>query len=150
MLIAAGNRPEEACCLMDYETKRAQVRQNMDEAFAYENALVTPDGDASLIQALHARLTPDVTVSSPEQVGYVHRVDGADHLYFLANISDDARRERVLFRDRTEACRVFATVARAGEKEMREIPFLREQTEAGAALTIPMAAHESCFVVFSP
>ena len=91
-----------------------------------------------------------MTVSSPEQVGYVHRVDGADHLYFLANISDDARRERVLFRDRTEACRVFATVARAGEKEMREIPFLREQTEAGAALTIPMAAHESCFVVFSP
>lgn len=45
---------------------------------------------------------------------------------------------------------MFATVARAGEKELREIPFLREQTEAGAALTIPMAAHESCFVVFSP
>lgn len=150
LLIAAGNRPEEACGLMDYDAKRAQVRRAMDEAFACENALVTPDGDASLIQALHARLTPDVTVSSPEQVGYVHRVDGADHLYFLANISDDARRERVLFRDRTEACRVFATVARAGEKEMREIPFLREQTEAGAALTIPMAAHESCFVVFSP
>ena len=89
----------------------------MESAFACESAAVTADADDALLDALRARLVPDVRVSSPQQVGYVHRVDGAEHLYFLSNISDDARTERVFFRDRTEPCRVFATVPKEPSKE---------------------------------
>lgn len=150
ILLAAEQIPGEACGLRDCDEKRAAVRAAMESAFACESAAVTADADGALLDALRARLVPDVRVSSPQQVGYVHRVDGAEHLYFLSNISDDARTERVFFRDRTEPCRVFATVPGAGEDGPLKMAFERTDGEAGAALTFPMAAHESVFVVFSP
>ena len=149
LLIAAERAPDDACGLMDYEANRALVRREMAAAFACPTACVAPDADAGLVAALRERLDPEVALSHPDEVGFVHRADGGDHIFFLANISDEARTVSARFRGRTEPCRALRTAPDV-RGELGEMACAAAYGPGGAALEIFLAAHESCFVVFSP
>ncbi len=149
ILIAAEQVPDDACGLLDYEAKRAAVKREMAAAFAQPTAHVAPDADNGLIDALKAVLPPEVKLSHPKEVGWVHRMDGSNHIFFLSNISDEAHTVRAVFRDRREPCRALRTVPDQRGK-LGEMDCGVACQKDGAALTLPLAAHESCFVVFSP
>ncbi|MBO4298383.1 MAG: hypothetical protein J5998_06260 [Clostridia bacterium] len=149
LLIAGGHKPDDACGLINYDENRALVREAMAAAFACPSACVAADADGALIGALRERLQPDVTLSAPNEVGYVHRVDGNDHIYFLSNISDEARTVQALFKGRSEPCRALRAVPDAGG-ELSDFAFSRRDGESGAVIGLALAAHESAFVVFSP
>ncbi len=149
LLIAAEKAPDDACGLIDYDENRRLVREAMAAAFACPSACVAADADASLIAALRGRLAPEVILSAPDAVGFVHRVDDGDHIYFLANISDEARTLHAVFRHRREPCRVLRIVPDAAGN-LGEMPCACGLENGCAALDISLAAHESCFAVFSP
>ena len=145
-LLIAEKVPDDGCGLMDYERKREAVRAAMEAAFAYENAVVAPDA----LEALKLRLEPEVRVAEPEHTGWVHRVDGRDHIYFVANITDEEMLSEVTltFRDRTEPFRVYETVPRGAEPT--ECNYEWRWVDGKLRLQVFLERQESCFVVFSP
>ena len=144
-ILIAENQPDDACGLMDYEANRAAVREAMTAAFACPGAAVAPDA----LEELKRRLEPEVTVEDPEHTGWVHRVDGQDHIYFIVNFGDEVLPEVTLtFRDRREPFRVYATVHRDGE--LGECNYRWRRKKGRLTLNIMLERQESCFVVFSP
>lgn len=101
---------------------------------------VVADRYESLTGELRRRLTPDVTLSHPQTVGYVHRAEGDTHLYFLSNLSDDACDLTAVFRDQTAPARAWSVNTAA------PMPL----TGAGEQKSLRLEAHESAVVVFSP
>lgn len=135
-ILLCDHLPSESCGLPDRHAQAAQVRALMAEAAP----VVTEDRNAALLAALRARLAPDVSLSAPEAVGYVHRTDGRTHLYFLSNLSEEKRSVTARFRDRAEPVRGWSV------NTARPV-WLRQQ---GDSLTFKMNAHESLIIAFSP
>lgn len=151
LLIAAGSIPDNSCGMMDYEEKRTVVRSCMNEAFSCSNAVFVPDSGDSLISYLRESVVPDVSISDPQHVGYVHRCSRADHIYFLSNISDTPSAVTVTFSNRSEPFRVFRCIPDSlgsfCKKNVNDCSFCKENSET---LALYLEAHESVFVIFSP
>lgn len=139
LLIAAETIPGESCGLIDHAENAALVRAAMTEAFECENAVLAKDRGDGLIGALAARLTPDVRLSDPEAVGYVHRRDGDDEIYFFSNVSEKPRAVAAAFRDDRGRARLFSAIG--GD--------LLPLSQKGRTVAFSLDAHESVFCVFS-
>lgn len=127
--------PDEGCGLVGHRENAARVRALMAEAAP----ITVSDRKAALIAALRAHLIPDVTLSAPDAVGYVHRADEADHLYFLSNLSNDARDVTAVFKYGTGSPAAWSVNTTA------QIPIAAD----GGGYQFRMEAHESVLVVFS-
>jgi len=127
--------PSQSCGLLEHQENAEKVRQLMAQA----KPVLVADRKESLIKALRARLQPDVVVSEPETVGYVHRQQGEDHLYFLSNLSDSACTVRVCFKGRSGAARAWDV------NEPQQMPLLGE----GDTRELTLCPHGSAIVVFS-
>ncbi len=128
--------PHDSCGLTDYRENAEQVRALMAEAAP----VVAENRREALISELRERFTSDVTVSAPDAVGYVHRAEGDAHLYFLSNLSEEAR-------DVTAAFKYGICTPRAWSvNSTEEIPITAEQDR----YVFRMEAHESVLIVFSP
>lgn len=149
ILIAAEKAPDRCCGLVGYEENTAKVRSLISEAFSLPNAYITDDADDSLISCLRAHAQPDVMISYPDDIGFVHRADGNDHIYFISNISNAAHTADAVFKGRREECRIFRSVPDDGG-EYSDIGFSRTDSDIGASLSFELEPHESVFVVFSP
>lgn len=135
MLICDGV-PSKSCGLIGYEENAKRVRDAMRRAAP----VVVSDRREAMIAALRRQLTPDVTLSHPRTVGYVHRAEGDTHLYFLANLSDEVCELTALFRDRTAPARAWSV------NTATPLPMAGEGTEK----RLTLQAHESAVVVFAP
>lgn len=96
-VISCGNLPSSGCGLMHREENGEAVRRAMA---SLKNARVAPDRGEGLIAALRGALEPDLVVEGEDarDVGFIHRrVDGQD-VYFIANISANARRVALTLR----------------------------------------------------
>ena len=146
LLIAAGSIPDDTCGMVHYEENREIIRSCMSEIFSQPNAISLPDCGDTLIRYLHDSVIPDVSVSDPQHVGYVHRCDGADHIYFLTNIRDSLTSVTVTFSDRTEPFCVFRCIPDSFGSFNKEIMGCC----GGNTISLSLEAHESVFVIFSP
>jgi len=135
-ILICDGLPSEGCGLIDRESHAAQVRDAMRRAAP----TVVADRYESLTGELRRRMTPDVTLSHPQTVGYVHRADGDTHLYFLSNLFDNACDLTAVFRDQTAPARAWSVNTAA------PMPL----TGAGERKMLRLEAHESAVVVFSP
>ena len=77
--------PSHSCGLLGRDENTVAVQNSMKRA----SPVMVSDRRESLIGALRDRLAPDVILSHPDTVGYVHRIDGERHIWFLANLSDE-------------------------------------------------------------
>jgi len=109
------------------------------------DAIFVPDRRASLISALQDTLRPDVTLSCPDTVGYVHREEGDTHFYFLSNISPKECRNTAFFRDRHTGFRVFSP--ETGE-EIHAHSF--EEASDGMRVVLDHPPYGALVVFFSP
>jgi len=135
ILIALPEAPYRGCGLLEYAAESETVQACMAAArpvIAYS----IPD----LIAKLGSLLAPQVTVSAPDTVGYLQRRVGGDNLYFLSNLSDDAKTVQLTFRDRTEGVQVFDL------NSNKRLPYLRQ----GEQLTVCFEPHGSVLCAFSP
>lgn len=128
--------PSESCGLTDREENAAKVRGYMAEAAP----VVTENRREALTKALRERLVPDVIVSAPETVGYVHRAEGDTHLYFLSNLSDDARSVTAQFKGRNGAARAWSV------NDAQPMPLYGD----GEKRRFDLPAHGTTVIVFSP
>lgn len=135
-ILICDHVPSESCGLRNREEMTAQVRQLMDEAAP----VVAANRRDAMLAALRERLVPDVVLSAPDTVGYVHRTEGNTHLYFLSNLSDASDNVTARFKNRKEAVRAWSV------NSMK--PVWIEQQEDGCFFR--MEAHESVLVAFSP
>ena len=135
-ILICDHVPGESCGLLGREEMAEEVRRLMAEAAP----VVAENRQEALLQALRERLVPDVTVSAPNEVGYVHRQEGETHLYFLSNLSEEGREVSVTFRDRREPVRAWSV------DTAKPIAIRRE----GERCVFSMAAHESVLVAFAP
>ncbi|MBQ4592358.1 MAG: hypothetical protein IJB20_10025 [Clostridia bacterium] len=128
--------PTDSCGLLGYRENAEKIRAVMAEA---DPVVVENRGDA-LISALRERFVPDVILSEPDTVGYVHRADGDTHLYFFSNLSDESRMVFANFKGLGGAARAWS-VNRA-----EAVPIDGEGEERAFFLE----PHGTVIVVFSP
>ena len=134
-ILLCDGLPSEGCGLMNAQENANKVRELMAEAAP----VVVENRREALISALHERFVPDVTVSAPDTVGYVHRADGDTHLYFLSNLSDEAKFVTASFKGRTGAARAWSV------NHAQPVPLDGDGEERGFF----MEAHGTVIVVFS-
>lgn len=135
-ILIADGIPNESCGLLDREANTATVRAQMRRAAP----ILVSDRREAMIAALRAHLAPDVVLSHPNTVGYVHRVDGDRHLFFLTNLSDDPCDLRAAFPDMTAPARAWSLNTAA----------LMPLTAERGDVRLTLAAHESAALVFAP
>ncbi len=128
--------PSESCGLLDREENTRKIRELMAEAAP----VVVDNRREALVAALRQRFVPDVILSAPDTVGYVHRAEGDTHLYFLSNLSDDARCVSAQFKGRCGAARAWSL------NDAQPIPLDGD----GEERRFFMEAHGTVIVVFSP
>lgn len=136
VLICEKAAPGESCGLENYRENAETVRILMAQA----NPVIVPDRHGAMLRALRSRVAPDVVLSHPDCVGFVHRIDGAAHLYFLSNLSDEEKCVTASFTGRDEPVRAWSVNAAQ--------PMMIRRN--GGSCMFTLAAHESALVVFDP
>lgn len=135
-ILICDDVPHDSCGLIGYRENAERVRALMAEAAP----IVAENRCAALLSALRERFAPDVTVSAPDTVGYVHRAEEDTHLYFLSNLSETAQ-------DVTATLKYGVGIPHAWSvNTTEEIPIAPKQD----GYVFRMEAHESVLIVFSP
>ena len=107
-LIASEAMPWKSCGLLNYEENDQKVRQLMEEIFPQEKdawrslgngcAAVASDRGDKLIELMEMKQRPDVKIkNNSDTVGYIHRVDGYNDVFFLSNISSEYKKTAIEF-----------------------------------------------------
>ena len=135
-ILIADQLPSESCGLLGRDDETAAVRANMERAAP----ILVANRREALIDALQNRLEPDVILSHPDTVGYVHRVDGERHIWFLANLSDDTADLSAVLSGMTATARAWSMNTGAP----------MAMTLEGDRIRLSLAPHESAAVVFAP
>ena len=145
-LIAAGNLPNKACGLMNYEENTALITAMGEELIISGKVTVTRDKYSSLIKALKAAKAPDAeVVRRPDVTGFVHRKDGKDHIFFLSNISAEAHEEEVIFTGMGDKFTVCDPMSG------KVFPVKNaEMTDKGIKVLFDMEPYQSLIFVFGP
>ena len=134
-ILIADRLPSESCGLWNRHAETAAVRQSMRQAAP----ILVSNRREALISALRSRLAPDVILSHPDTVGYVHRADGDRHIWFFANLSNDEVNLCADLPDVTAPARAWSMNT--------GMPMAMQWANGRLALTL--APHESATVVFA-
>lgn len=100
-ILICDHIPSESCGLLNRTEETAQIRRLMKEAAP----VCVANKEEAMLAALREYIVPDVVLSAPDTVGYVHRTDGSTHLYFLSNLSDESKEIEACFKGRKEPVR---------------------------------------------
>lgn len=148
ILICVGGVPNDSCGLMNRGERRSKVVSAMDRIFADKKDRIVSYCQQEIVSALRREIDPDVDIEKSQKVGYVHRRDGNDHIYFIANISPEPVRTRIAFKDRTGGCFVLPT---EGEEKLAPVDFKTSVSPLGrprAEVVLDLEAYQSVFVIF--
>jgi hypothetical protein len=151
-LIATRRLPEAAYGVKDRDARYARVRKLIEEIFgsgpadqprrrAYGKgaAIYVPDETEQFAAAL-LTLHPEIRFEKPDaELVYLHRAEGARHLYFLANTAATSKRVKAAFRDARGAAQIW----NAMDGTVRG-------ASPGGELTIDLEPHASTIVYFNP
>lgn len=145
-VICKGHTPLQACGLVDYEARTEAIRSIFRELCGRNQCLVTEDTLEAVVAALEHSIGQDVRLAHHrDAIGYVHQVDGDTDIYFLSNISQDWRTEKITFCRQQNHFAVFDPMT-AGEKQVLSV----QQEETGTSVEVRFAPFQSLIFVFSP
>jgi len=96
-LIATEDIPGDTCSFVDHYQK-TEILQNImrglfpnkKDVWNYVEAgrtIITSNKMEALLTSLKDAITPDLKIEYNENIGYVHRRDNEDDIYFIANVS---------------------------------------------------------------
>lgn len=144
ILISAEQIPEKGCGLVNRAAKAELVKNRMQTAFQQPKAKVVSNRAEALTAALSEFLQPDIFIERKEKVGFVHRQEKNDHLYFLPNISKEEAITSILFFGHREKAAVV-------DLETGNVctPRKIEYTEDGCKMELCFAPCQSVVVLFS-
>ena len=140
-VIAADHLPQQPCGLLHREEEAAALQTLCGQL--EKTAIITADKYAGLIAALRAVKQPDVQVSHPQTVGFVHRRTQTEELYFIANIDAAEKTETLRFAGVRGSAALFDPMTGL-EKPVLSV----EQTGSAVTLTVELEAFQSLLVIF--
>jgi hypothetical protein len=151
-LIATRRLPEAAYGVQNRDVRYARARKLIEEMFgsgpadqprrrAYGKgtAIYVPDETEQFAAAL-GTLHPEIRFEKPDpELVYLHRAEGARHLYFLANTAANSKRVKAAFRDGRGTAQIW-----------NAMDGTVHGASSGAELTIDLEPHASTIVYFDP
>jgi hypothetical protein len=109
ILISAENYPNKACGFLNRESNEKHLNKIMVDLFSQHydqwknvgmgKTVVVSNRGAALIDCMKQALKPDVEINPNDgTIGYVHRKDDSDDIYFIANVSKDYKKVDIEFK----------------------------------------------------
>lgn len=144
-VIAAGRMPEKACGLLRYEENTKSIQTIGNRLKEQGKMIVAEDKYESLIKEIRKIKSPEVSIQChPDVVGYIHRKDGEDDIYFIANVSSSGIEERITFQNQDGNFSVFDPMD-GNEKKVRQV----RKCEDGIQAAIHIEPFQSLLFIFS-
>lgn len=144
-VFAASHLPNKSCGWKDYEENSQKVREIGNRMLEKNQITVTADKFQSLVEALSRKKVPDVKIQNhPDVIGYVHRKDKGEDIYFISNISPEEKKEVILFQGQTDNFCVFDPMT-GEEKGIYE----RERINGSTKISLCLDGFQSLLFVFS-
>lgn len=146
MIVCKGYAPSKSCGLLGYVEHTTEVREIFAGLCEKGQCIVTEDTLEGALQALGRCIEADVRIERhPDTIGYVHQVDGDTDIYFVSNISNAWKDEKITFTGQGGDFAVFDPMS-AKEKPVYVVK--RSSTETSVGLKFE--PFQSLLFVFSP
>jgi hypothetical protein len=155
ILISDENIPYKSCGMINREYNDNFVKEIMTEIFpkdynSWEKygegfAAVASSRNTELINTMKNILRPDVEIkNNNDTVGYIHRIDKENDIYFMSNISGEYKDTVVDFSSENKGFRIFDALT------CREVNVLSyRKLEKGTGITIRFEPYQSVIIIFS-
>lgn len=144
-VIAANRLPHKSCGLKAYEENSQKVQEIGNRMLEKKQVTVTADKFQSLVEEISKKKVPDVKIQNHSDViGYVHRKDEGEDIYFISNISPEERKERICFQGQPGNFCVFDPMT--GEEKGI---YARERKDGSTEVSLCLEGFQSLLFVFS-
>lgn len=152
ILISTLSRPSKGCGFMNIDNKTAEIEKIMSGLFpnnSWNNidkgrTIISDDKEEDLINHLKEAIKPDLSINCKDEIGYVHRVDGDNHIYFTANISRTPKKVKLKF---NKVYGGFKIVNAETDKEKYAVSYIIDED---LIVELDYEALESLVIIFSP
>lgn len=143
-VICAQHIPEKSCGYLNAEKNNEYVKKTMEELYEKGILLFAEDKRDALIRLLKDTAVPDLDISEgKEDIGYVHKIDGCTHLYFVSNMSKKEYRTTLGFKEQKLPCILLDPMTG------RERSVLKNRlTDKGKELELVMEPLMSLIIIF--
>lgn len=144
-IICKGRAPSKSCGLIDFEEKTENIKKIFESLCRQGRCLITEDSLEGILDALPTCILPDVQMQHhKDTIGYVHQVDGDTDIYFISNISNEWKKEKVIFSDQVKEFVVFDPM-KAEEKALYSV----DQKDKQTVVELELEPFQSLLFVFS-
>ncbi len=97
-IICKGELPSRGCGMMDYEKKTEKIKQTFFAMHNEGKIVKVEDNKQAVVDALAGMVELDLRIEkNPEHIGFIHQKTENSDIYFISNISCEARTERLTF-----------------------------------------------------
>lgn len=155
ILIAAEYRPNDTCGFLNRLEEKDSIDKIMQEIFddnlniwkkfGKGQTIVTQDRKESLIESLRESFVPDARIKEHnDTIGYVHRKNGKDDIYFISNISKKLKTTEIEFKISGKGILIIDPIS---EKEI--LPVAIKYNSFSTSVKIDFPAYQSYIVIFS-
>lgn len=144
-VICKGHVPSKSCGLLEFEKNTEKVNKIFKGLRERKQCVVTENSLQGVLAVLGQCMSPDVRIEyHKDTIGYIHQEDGDTDIYFLANISNEWKKEKITFSGQIHGFAVFDPMD-AEEKEVYSV--VRGNGET--AVEVIFEPYQSLLFVFS-
>lgn len=144
-LVCSGKWPEKSCGYLSFEENTKEVCDIFQRLEKSRNCMITESTPEGVVQGLRHYTRPDVEMEChKELIGYVHRMDGEEEIYFLSNISPEWLEEVITFGGQTKNFTVFDPLT---AKEKSVFHYVRE--DGKSIVSVGFEPFQSLLFIFS-
>lgn len=148
-LICSGILPHKSCGFLEYRSRTERVKDIFGRIEESGNSVVVGKTPENVIKALRGLMEPDVQMLNRNDViGYVHRVEQSQDIYFIANISTEYITEEIVFARQGKKCVVFDPLT-TKEHPIIRYDRLKSSTEDKMKVVVRFEPFQSLLFLFS-
>ncbi|MEG0354884.1 MAG: glycosyl hydrolase, partial [Lachnospiraceae bacterium] len=145
-VICKGHVPRRSCGLLEYEENTKGINEIFGELVDKNLCKVTADTLQDVTEILGKYISRDVIFEyHKETIGYVHQVEDEKDIYFISNISNEKKKERITFFNQIKHF-VAMDPMTAMEKELLCVT----QDGKNTIIDLDMEPYQSIIFVFTP
>ncbi len=117
-IICKGKSPSMSCGYQDYEEKTQSICKTFTELVETNQCVVADNDIESVINVLERCVKKDLIIEHHKnEIGYVHQVDKDVEIYFVSNVSQEWKEEKLTFIGQSQHFSVYDPMT-SKEKEL--------------------------------
>lgn len=107
-IICVGRVPDKCCGRIGYDEGTRKIREILHTLLQEKKCTLLTEQMEDVRNGLGEILTPDVRITRNKgTIGYVHQVNGEEHIYFIVNISSKYQSEKIIFTNQRNEFAVY-------------------------------------------